>query len=492
MVRCALLTAMGCAALAAGPLSAQDVPSEPPAEAPREQTVLLPEDVLASSALRFPDILASLERQAIARGAQMSALGAFDLVLSAEGFSRVTGFYGGTVVEGEARRRLRDVGAEIYGGYRLSDGDFPTYEDQYFTNELGELKIGGLYSLMRNSTIDAERFAIEDTRLASRQASLDVLLTQLVVQHRALDAYWKWVAAGREITIYEDLLSLAVARQMGLERQFRLGAIAEIALVENEQNLIRRRTLLAEAQRAFRIAANNLSFYWRGEDGEPLRPAAQLVPDEDRLAALPDIAELLAARPSEMLATRPELRKLRIASERARNTIALRENDLKPQFDLGAELSRDFGPIAEGGISRDSTDLKVGFTFTVPLQRRAAQGRLAQAEAELREIELREQRLGEELAIELENVLVELDAALRIARLARAEVDQAERMARAERRRVELGAGNFFLVNVREENAADAQVRAVRAAFAGRRAEIQYNAASMQLDKLGLDEPPVF
>ena len=312
-----------------------------------------------------------------------------------------------------------------------------------------------------------------------------------MVQHRALDAYWRWVATGREIAIYQDLLSLAVARQMGLERQFKLGAVPQIALVENEQNLIRRQTLLAEAERAFRIASNDLSFYWRDANGQPVRPLASQVPGEEQLAALPDIEELLSARISDTLRNRPELRNLRIATERARNTIALRENDLKPQLDLGVELSRDIGSIAQGGVSRDSTDLKVGFTLTVPLQRRAAEGRLAQAEAELRAIELREQRLSEELAIEFENVLVELDAALRIARLAEAEVDQADRMAQAERRRVQLGAGDFFLVNVREENAADAQVRAVRAAFAGRRAEIQFNAVSMQLDKLGLSEPPI-
>lgn len=491
MLRHTLLGAVSCAAFCAQAVIAQDQPDHPQQVAKQESRVLLPDDLLASSAQRFPDILASLEREAIARGGELTALGAFDLILSAEGFSRVTGFYSGTVVETTAKRRLSNTGAEIYGGYRLSDGTFPIYEDEYFTNSLGELKVGGLYSLMRNSTIDAQRFGITDTRLATRQASLDILLTQLAVQHRALDAYWRWVAAGREVEIYQDLLSLAVARQKGIERQFNLGAIPEIALVENEQNLIRRQTLLAEAERSFRIAANELSFFWRDAAGKPLRPEASQVPDERRLAALPDIAELLDNRPSDFLQNRPELRKLRIAGRRARNTIELRENDLKPQLDLGVELSRDFGAIAEGGISRDSADLKVGFTFTVPLERRAAEGRLAQAEAKLREIELREQRMSEELAIEIQNVLVDLDAALRIAKLARNEVDQASRMARAERRRVQLGAGDFFRVNVREENAADAQVRAVRAAFAGRRAEIQFNVASMQLDKLGLDEPPI-
>lgn len=491
MLRHALLGAASCTMLCAQAINAQDQPTQTQNSAEQDRRVLMPDDILSSSAQRFPDILASIEREAIARGAELTAQGAFDLILSAEGFSRITGFYSGTVVETKAKRRLRNTGAELYGGYRLSDGTFPIYEDENFTNSLGELKVGGLYSLMRNSTIDKQRFGITDTRLATRQAGLDILLTQLAVQHRALDAYWRWVAAGREVEIYQDLLSLAVARQKGIERQFKLGAIPEIALVENEQNLIRRQTLLAEAERSFRIAANELSFFWRGAGGRPLRPDASQVPDRERLASLPDIGKILNARPGDILQSRPELRKLRIATQRARNTIELRENDLKPQFDLGVELSRDFGAIAEGGVSRDSTDLKVGFTFTVPLERRAAEGRLAQAEAELREIELREQRVSEELTIEIQNVMVELEAALRIAKLAVSEVDQANRMAQAERRRVQLGAGDFFRVNVREESAADAQVRAVKAAFAGRRAEISFYVASMQLEKLGLDEPPI-
>ena len=478
--------------LASSPLAAQDkVPTPTELDQPDRAVALLPEQVLASSAERFPDILASLERQAIARGAQMEALGAFDLVLSAEGFSRVTGFWSGSVVEAEARRRLRNTGAEIYGGYRLSDGRFPIYEDQYFTNSLGELKIGALYSLMRNSTIDADRFGIEDTRLAARQAALDVLLTQLVVQHRALDAYWQWVATGREIEVYRNLLKLAEARQVGLERQFARGAIAEIALVENRQNLIRRQTLLAQAERSFQTAANDLSFFLRDQSGTPLTPTAESLPDTEQLQRLPRMEEMLRLKPNDFLSNRPELRQLKVAGERARNVIALRENDLKPQLDLSVELSRDIGSIADGGRSRDSTDAIVGFTFTVPLQRNMARGRLQQAEARLREVELRRQRATEELAIEFENVLVDLEAALQIAALAEAEVEQARRMAQAERRRLDLGAGDFFLVNLREEDAADAQIRAIRAGFASRRAETRFDAASMRLEKLGLSEPPI-
>jgi outer membrane protein TolC len=76
---------------------------------------------------------------------------------------------------------------------------------------------------------------------------------------------------------------------------------------------------------------------------------------------------------------------------------------------------------------------------------------------------------------------------LRLGELADAEVTQASQMVQAERTRFRLGAGDFFLVNVREETAANAQISAIRADLAGRLAEASYNAATMNLTALGLE-----
>ena len=150
-------------------------------------------------------------------------------------------------------------------------------------------------------------------------------------------------------------------------------------------------------------------------------------------------------------------------------------------------MSRDFGAVGDGGASFDSTDTVVGVTLTVPLQRREARGRLQRAEAELRELELRQQRITDQIEVEIDNILTTLGAALRLADLADQEVDRASQMVRAERRRFQLGAGDFFLVNLREESTADAQVRAIRAELTGRLAAASFDAVTMNLDKLGLE-----
>ncbi len=475
-------------AFAPAPVLAQDIaPHAEPIDVALNTGPLTPEEVLRSSALTFPSILEAFEREAASRSDQLAADGAFDLMLKGEYYDRLTGYYSGGYGKVEARQPLRPYGAEVFGSYRVSNGDFPIYENYDYTNQLGEAKVGALFSLMRNRDIDSRRFAIEDTRLAASQAQLDVLLVQLNVQHEALRAYWRWVAAGEEIHVFEELLEIAEARQIGLGREIREGGRARIALTENEQNLLRRRTLLEQARRDFTTASNSLGFYLRGSDGRMVVPTRDMLPDLKRMKAVP-AAEVLAATPlTAVIATRPELQTFKLALERANNKIALRQNDLKPMLDASVELSRDFGQIGPGGPGFDSTDTVVGLTFKVPLQRREARGRLQRAEAELRETELRQRRIADQITTEVSNILANLSAAVKLANLAEAEVAQANQMVQAERTRFRLGAGEFFLVNAREETAANAQIGAIRAQLAGRLAEASYNAATMNLKSLGLE-----
>ncbi len=482
--------AIGAALLALAPVAAaaQDIaPVGDPLDVALTTGPLLPDEVLRSSALTFPSILESFEREAAARSDQLSADGAFDLMLKGEYYDRLTGFYSGGFGKVEARQPLRPYGAEVFGSYRVSNGTFPTYENYDYTNQLGEVKVGALFSLLRNRDIDSRRFAIEDTRLAASQARLDVMLVQLNVQHEALRAYWRWVGAGEEIRVFEELLEIAEARQIGLTREVNEGARARIALTENEQNLLRRRSLLEEAKRNFLTAANSLGFYLRRSDGRMVIPTREMLPDLSRMKAIAPVEQLVATPLSDVIQSRPELQTFKLALERANNRVALRRNDLEPSLNASVELSRDFGQIGPGGPGFDSTDTVVGLTFSVPLQRRTARGAVQRAEAELRETELRQRRIADQITTEVGNILVNLNTALKQADLADAEVKQANQMVQAERTRFRLGAGDFFFVNQREETAANAQINAIRAELAGRLAEASYNAATMNLGALGLE-----
>ncbi len=456
-------------------------------------TPLSPEQVLQSSQRYFPEILQGLAKRQLAQGQVLTADGAFDLVFSADGYSRASGYYDGRVLSGSATQDLGRGGVSLYSKYRISGGSFPIYEDEYFTNSGGEFKVGVLFALLRDRSIDDQRFARRDAALAVEAADLQLLLTKLGVQQRALISYWRWVTAGSQISVYQGLLSNAIDRESGLSEQVRTGAQAKISLTENRQNITRRQALVTAAKREFAKATNNLSFYYRGVEGSPIRPTAEQLPQTEAtfgaiavagVEGIDTLGQLALARAN---AQRPGLRLLDNSIERTLQRIALDENALKPKLNLELGLARDVGGVAEGGRSRTGTDTVIGLEFSVPLQRRAARGKLQQSKAKLEAQRQQQRQLQEEIEIELRNIVLELNAARELAELARLEVGQARALRDAERTRFASGASDFFLVNLREQAAADAERRHLYALLDARVARINYDSAVVDLERLGLE-----
>ena len=451
---------------------------------------LTAEAVLASSARHYPSVLERIATRGGAEGALTRAEGAFDLVFSADGFSRLAGYYDGGVIKGGVKQNLPTLGSSVYADYRLSNGEFPIYEDASYTNELGEIKLGVIFSLLRDRDLDERRFERIDARLSLRETELDLLLTQIGVQRRALVAYWRWVTAGRTLEVYEALLTLARDRQSGLEEQVRRGAQAEIFLIENEQNIARRETFVTNARRDLRFAANELSLFYRDKDAMPLVPHPEELPPAPSPATVEPLALRAAADADVALANRPELELLRTALERARYRVSLAENSMKPRVDLNVELARDFGDVAEGGLSRDGTETIVGISFSVPLQQRSARGRIRQETAQIEAIRHRQRLREDQIAIEIENIIVNLNAAEAMLQLAADQVELTQRVREAEQRRFENGASDFFLVNIREESAANARIQYYAADLERHIARADYDAALVDLERLGLDARP--
>lgn len=460
--------------------------SEEAAQASFGATVpLMPGEVLDSSARHVPVILESLSKRRAAQGDLLATQGAFDLVFSGDALGWAGGFYDGRTVGAEARQRFRTFGTEVYGGYSISRGDFPIYQDENFTPRGGKPKIGVIFSLLRDRDIDPQRFAERDAQIAVAAADLDLLLTRIGVQQQASVAYWRWVKSGHQMRVYDSLVEIALQRESGLERQVESGARASIFLTENRQNILRRQRFARAARREFELAGNELAFYLRDTEGRPSVPGVERLPPL-RDQTVPLVLESELDLPTALL-ERPELRLLRNAVRRADNRIELGQNAMRPRVDLKLEVGDGLGETGDGGTSRDTTDTIVGLEVSVPMQRRKARGELAAERAERDALQFAQRQLSERIEVEVRKILVELEASLELVNIAADEVEQAKLMQNAEVRRFESGASDFFLVNLREEAAADAQVRYLSAELERRVAETEYAAATVDLSALGLE-----
>lgn len=444
------------------------------------QTPLTLAEVLESSRTHAPQILEAIAKVRQAEGKVLSAEGAFDTVVKGEAESRASGFYDGAYAAGTVTRPIENWGGSLYGGYRVSSGRFPIYEDERFTNQLGEIKVGAVLSLLRDRAIDDRRAGRTLARTDVDIAETEQLLTAIAVQRRAIGAYNQWVAAGLRLTIYRDLLTLARDRQSGFKRQVDLGARPSIILTENEQNILRRETLVARAEQDLAAAGNALSLFFRDADGAPLQPDPARLPS----GFGPAVRSSLNGRTA--LAGRPDLAQIDLRLRQASTRLALDRNGLRPRLDLKLEASQDLGPIGAGGRSRTGTDTKVGLSFTLPLQRRVAKGRIASTTAEIDALTRRRQQTEEAIINGIKALEIDVQATEKLRALAEAEHDRATTMAQAERRRFTMGASDFFLVNVREEAAADASVRQLDAAYRQIVAQAELAAAAADLTALGL------
>ncbi|OYY64341.1 TolC family protein [Sphingomonas sp. 28-62-11] len=438
-------------------------------------------EVLQSSRLHAPQVQEALARVRSAEGKLLSAEGAFDTVVSAEATSRVAGFYDGQTLGGTVYRPLADWGGQVYGGYRVATGKFPIYEDKNFTNALGEVKVGAMFSLMRDRLIDDRRFARRNATIDIDIAEADRLLTAITIQRRAVAAYNQWVASGLRLGVYRELLDLAKGRQAGLARQVSAGARPRILLTENEQNVLRRQTLVARAEQDLALAANTLSLFWRDDEGKPQRPDPARLPGD-----MPMIGPVYADA-AAVIAARPDLRQIDMRITQATNRLDLDRNTLRPRLDFRAEASQDIGAEGAGGPSRTPGELILGLNFSVPLQQRVARGRIAQSNAEIDAQRRRRQQIEEQITAELEGLSIDVRGTERLRQLAEQELAVAQTMARAEARRFEAGASDFFLVNAREEAAADASIRKLDASVRQIVARAELAAASVDLKTLGLD-----
>jgi outer membrane protein TolC len=446
------------------------------ATAHAQEPVLLPADVTRSVIQNFPEVIAADAERDAAIGRRLSAEGAFDTRVESDVQTRLDGFYSGDVADVKVIRPLGPLGADVYGGYRISQGDFPIYEDKYYTDQGGEARIGIIFNLLRDRAIDARRAGILRAELGVTEAELERLLTRIDVQREALNAYWRWITNGQILRIYEDLLAIAVQRESALTREVRAGARAAIELTENAQNLTRRRELVRRAEQDLALAANTLSLYLRSAEGKPIVAERDQLPSS---VALPDAAEVVA-----LVEGRPDLELFDVARERIELDRRLAQNDLQPDLSFAIEGANDFGAVGPGGISRDPAEVIAGVTLSVPLGRRDARGRIRSANARLEVLD-QEQRLAtDRVRQELESLEIAYRTAIDIVDLTRTESRQAQELLEAEVTRFRNGASDFFLVNLREQTAANARIRLAEAERTLAQSAIALQAATLDLERL--------
>ena len=436
----------------------------------------------------YPLLRASLTERQRAAGQQLEAYGGYDHVLDGSTQNKPQYNFENYRHDLGVSRNIYANGGRWYAGYRLGRGAFEPWYLERETNDGGEFRLGLVRPLQQGRAIDAQRAAL--WRATYERARVEPAIQAELIDYvlSASAAYWAWVAAGQRYELASDLLQTAEQRAEQLERLVELETLAPPVLPENERLVLTRRGALAAAERGLRQAIARLSAFYRTADGRPL-----VVPEDVRVPFSP-IADPDPAVETDLpdaIVRRPAIRELVARRQSQEVTLAKARNELLPKLDAAAFGKQDIG----GRSSRGSVNTKGEFEFeaslllNVPIERRAAKGRILQAEAALAQTAARTQLAEDRVRIDLEVAAAAIGAAAARVEAAEASVGLAKRLVAIERRRFQLGDSSLLEITLREQQLLDSATALIDAHFDAHVAEAEYRAA-LATDALPDTPPP--
>ncbi|MCA9568567.1 MAG: TolC family protein, partial [Myxococcales bacterium] len=399
---------------------------------------------------RHPKMEAARAKQDVADAALLARRGAFDPTLHGKASA-----YGGKYVRDHVDVGVRTqtiLGPAVTLGYTRGTGDIPEYAGDTATGPLGEL-VGRLeVPLLKDLGLGKDRAELQVARIGRTTAEAALGDTVRVLRRDAGAKYWDWVAAGMDLRVAEEQLRLAERRAAALERQVQEGTKAPMDQLDNERVLEERRAKMASAREKLEVKALALSLYVRGDDGAPVVPAAEALPETwPQVAALPEDQHVEDAPDA-----RPDLAALRAQVDAAIVKQRASGNALLPDLRVtGAAIQ----PL-DTGLKHE---LVAGVSVKAPLAFREGLGERRMADAYVAALQA-EQRLAEDtVRAEVEAALVSRRRAEERAEAARRGAERAEDVLALERRRYALGGSDLFQLLQREDALAKARSLAVEA-----------------------------
>ncbi len=424
---------------------------------PQSSSELRLDEVIASVDARYPLLLAEAQGLAAARGERRSAIGAFDPSWKTKASAFPVGFYRYVAAESVVEQPLYWRGLSVFGGYRIGQGKFPIYYDNYRTNNRGELRVGFTAPILRGSSIDKERASLWKTDAGIDAAAQNLAAARLEFRRNAADKYWEWVSAGAKLFNARALYERAVERNAGIGVRVTSGDAPAIEQVDNTRAMLQREQQVVGAERALISTRLALSLYLRDDKGNPVIPSEQRVPRQfpEPIALAAGTVELDVAR---AVSQRPELRLYEAKRRQYEIERDLAQNDKLPTVDVLVAGAKQFG---DGYPEKDPATLEAGLLIDIPLRNRRADGRARTAEAMFMQYDLQLRYAKDKIQNEVRDAAAGSDAAARRLVLARQELLLARTLEVAERQRFDMGDSTMLVVNLREQASYDAAIREV-------------------------------
>jgi outer membrane protein, heavy metal efflux system len=407
---------------------------------------LTEQDVRRSVLTQFPLIQEAILKEKAGAAELEAAKGAFDHKLSFETRNRIEDKYDNQYFQTTLSRATGLGGTELMVGHRQGRGNFPAYDGKYETSGAGEIFAGLVFPLLRNRDTDEARTDLALADLDKKIAETEVLLKKNQYLHKALSLYYKWILEQQKLHIYENLLKLAESRHSMVESKFKAGDIEQLRVEDNLRSIEKRRAELVKVKIDVERVKTELSLYLRSQDGSPILITPLENPEEILLKK--EAAPNLASR-------NPQLRILTLNRKRLERLQRFYDQSQLPNLSLNLLGSKELSANA----AYDPQSLQVGVKFDIPLENRKAEGKTVATSYKLQALAKQVAYLDAELTRFSQFSLEASQRSFERWEITNREFKNTQRMADAEKSRWLQGSSDLFVVNLREQDLADVEIR---------------------------------
>lgn len=409
---------------------------------------LTEQDVIKSVLTNLPLIQEAELKAKSAKGELTSAEGAFDHKLIFNSRNRIEDKYDNQYFETSLKRQTGFGGISLVAGHRQGLGHFPEYDGKYRTSGAGEIFAGLSLPILKNLKTDEFRTNLKIKQIEKKQAELESHLKKMIYLHKALSLYYKWILETQKLKINKSIFELAQKRHDMIERKFKAGDIEGVKVTDNQRAIDKRSGDVLKNEIELNKIRAELSIYLRDEKGSPVS-----IPVESN----PEFI-LQKNEPSSLttdVSLNPQIEILDLEREKLKFESIFFDQSKLPGLNLellGAKELSSNEPY-------DPERLQVAVKFDFPLENRKAEGKSVSYSYKVLAIEKNRQFLESELSQQLSFFIkASSDSKIRWEITTR-EYEGTRKMAEAEKNRWSQGASDLFVVNLREQDVADVDIR---------------------------------
>ncbi|WMX14520.1 TolC family protein [Aureispira sp. CCB-E] len=349
----------------------------------------------------------------------------------------------------------------LEAGYNYANGYYLNPENKL--PEAGQAYLGIKIPLLNGLWTSERRTTLQQAKLmlGASEVEIQALLNDLL--YKAGKTYWDWVKVYSELLVVEESLKNAQTQFEATKRSFIEGDKPAVDTLKSFIQIQERAVLLANKRIEVQNAARLVSAYLWSDQQEPLVLQEGMYPVGLAQLAMQPLAESLLENSLSQLQQHPNILMYDFKLQNLDLERKLKVNKLLPKLDFKYNFLStehvDFFPVS---AAAPIENYKLGLKFSMPIFIRKERADLELVKLKLKATSYQQEAKRRDLQIKVENYFNEVQNFALQTTTIESMVQNYATLLEAERIKFSIGESSVFMVNTRENQLLDAQLKLIK------------------------------